>query len=350
MKSHSLMVLGCLVLSVAAAGAKERKRKDLPEEFCWEKLKSINSPSPRFDQALVSDQTGKRIFMFGGRDGVKFLDDLLLFDTEKSEWHQLASDQKPEPRSGASLVYDEESKRLFLFGGFHTDVYGKTLFLNDLWVYGEADGWTREFFASGPSPRAWHAAAKSGSSLLVSGGFGGPTGDHYLNDVWVYDLAEKTFLRAAADGGPKMAGRPQLLDVDSKRMLLFFGKDSAPAATRVGLWVLDREASRWTTLRPDGSPAVSYSVSAANPWERTVLAIQLREPSEHESLIWLYDVDTGRWQESQGEKGPSQRNGMVCTAHPVRAGSWLCFGGVVKDKVLPELWLLRPSQGSGCES
>jgi N-acetylneuraminic acid mutarotase len=60
---------------------------------------------------------GKKLYIFGGWDGSKRLNDLFALDTAKMIWTKIESEQGsiPSPRAGMSLT--NLNDRLVLFGG-----------------------------------------------------------------------------------------------------------------------------------------------------------------------------------------------------------------------------------------
>jgi len=181
-----LLLFGCCLFATGE-GVSAGELRFLP-------VKTTQAPPPRFDQAMATDREGGRVFLFGGRDGKRFFNDLWVLDQKKMSWSKIEIGQGPSRRSGSSLVYDQKSRRLILYGGFTTTELGQIKFFRQLWIYSDADGWNREYFKLGPSGRAWHGAAMLGGKLVIFGGYSG--GPHpFLNDVWRLDLDNLSFER-----------------------------------------------------------------------------------------------------------------------------------------------------------
>ncbi len=104
----------------------------------WEIIKTSGSPEPRTFASLAYDEEGQRIILFGGNS--------VLFGSEKNpakmfgdtwefkdgKWKKLEINPAPEPRAEAAIAYDALEKRIVLFGGYKL-VNGKIVKLNDTW-------------------------------------------------------------------------------------------------------------------------------------------------------------------------------------------------------------------------
>jgi Galactose oxidase, central domain len=69
--------------------------------------------------AHAGEICGDKIFLFGGTDGLQFLDTLYYYDISRNKWF-IYSEKRQEqlnPRIAASLCYNPDSNELVLFGG-----------------------------------------------------------------------------------------------------------------------------------------------------------------------------------------------------------------------------------------
>jgi hypothetical protein len=130
------------------------------------------------------DATGGRFLMFGGQaTGVPFLDDTWEF-REGQGWRELTREPRPPARNFYAMAFDEETRRLILFGGSTSN--GPA---NDLWSFDASiDAWSSvNPGGEVPSPRFGHDMvwARETRSLFV---FGGRTSSQDLNDLWELEL------------------------------------------------------------------------------------------------------------------------------------------------------------------
>jgi muskelin len=78
-------------------------------------------PCARGGHAMCIDTTNEKIYLFGGWDGQKNLDDLWVFDIKSEQWKMLDSNTQPEssrpgPRACHKMAFDSATGDLYLFG------------------------------------------------------------------------------------------------------------------------------------------------------------------------------------------------------------------------------------------
>ncbi|WOH11659.1 hypothetical protein DCAR_0831149 [Daucus carota subsp. sativus] len=209
----------------------------------WSELTSFGDlPSPR-DFAAASAIGNRKIVMYGGWDGKKWLSDVFVLDTISLEWTELSvSGALPPPRCGHTATMVE--KRLLVFGGRG----GGGPIMGDLWALkglieeeNETPGWTQlKLPGQAPSPRCGHTVTSGGHYLLLFGGHG--TGgwlsryDIYHNDCVVLDRVSVQWKRLSTNNEPPVARAYHSLTCIGSRYLLFGGFDGK--ATYGDLWWL----------------------------------------------------------------------------------------------------------------
>ena len=354
-----------LLALVGIFGAACSRQADTPgtgkephESMCWRRLATNDAPSARLDHAMAADSAGKRIYLWGGRNGSRFFKDLWVFDPTGPDWRRIETDQAPSARSGHSLVFHPGSGRLLLFGGFSFDSSAEVKFHSDLWIFSEEEGWSREFVGAGPSGRAWHAALVNQDAMIIFGGFAGLP-RYYLQDIWSLDIQELSFRRIATDGGPLMTGSPMLLSLgDSTSLLAFgpsallvFGRFGIPEPSRTGLWSLKVELDSWSAVDATNSPDDDFTLVARDA-SRSTLLVGRGPEEEDENREWsFWEMTAGdeEWREFEADAGPATSHRMVCASDPTRSGAWTCFGGALRDQVGGDTWSLAPCGDSGAQ-
>ncbi|XP_042462987.1 protein GLUTELIN PRECURSOR ACCUMULATION 3-like isoform X2 [Zingiber officinale] len=226
----------------------------------WSELTSFGDlPSPR-EFAAVSAIGNRKIVMYGGWDGKKWLSDVYIMDTMSLEWMELSiTGSAPPPRCGHSATMVE--KRLLIFGGRG----GSGPIMGDLWALkgiideeNETPGWTQlKLPGQTPSPRCGHTITSGGHYLLLFGGHG--TGgwlsryDVYHNDCIILDRVSVQWKRLATSNDPPAPRAYHSMTSIGSRYLLFGGFDGK--TTFGDIW--------W--LVPEDDPIAKRLQSAPNP-------------------------------------------------------------------------------------
>ena len=106
------------------------------------------------------------------------------FDPSERNWERRNPADGPSGRCGHGMVYDSQSDRTILFGGFGCTSVDDPM-LNDTWSYSyNSDSWTQHANESAPPPRMYHSMVYHGDTdrTVV---WGGRVED---SRVWTYDL------------------------------------------------------------------------------------------------------------------------------------------------------------------
>lgn len=151
------------------------------------------SPQARYYHSSCFVPNEKKVYIFGGvYQGIP-LNDMWCFDLQTNNWQKISSTSThPAARWGHKMVYVEKNNKIYIFGGQLNDI----TFLNDLW---EFDLQTKVFTQVIPTSSSPTARTHFGmcynpqvvDRIIIFGGFG--TGNKYLNDLWMYNIDNKTF-------------------------------------------------------------------------------------------------------------------------------------------------------------
>lgn len=192
------------------------------------------------------------------------------FAGETVKLSRLAQDAAPPARSLHGFSYDDQTKRLFVFGG----VDGSSTILDDLWVGAVAGGrvaWQEKKPAVRPSKRYGFFFGQYQGRTLVFSGAQGLASLKPARDLWALDTrAPEPSFSKLLEGDDVPEGRRNgcfAVDAARGRFYVYGGtpdaKKSAP-----GLWVYDARESvgRFTQLtRESPAPLRSSGVGVVDP-------------------------------------------------------------------------------------
>ncbi|QDZ17607.1 galactose oxidase [Chloropicon primus] len=232
------------------------------ENGLWTRPQTTGGPSPRaFHCGAV---IGTSVYYFGGRTGARVHNEVWKLDTNLWEWTCLnLIGAKPDAREKADCIGLDES-RVLVFGG-----YDGIRWLNDVFVINVVTLESTQVRVGGtlPSPRAGHKLAMLHQGILMFGGE--TTNTQYLGDLW----ALKGLFRDSSAGGtpesqqdnsprwvkmqlsgPSPAGRSGHGFVNAgAKMIVYGGRGDEGWLSRKAIYhkdvaVIDRESVRWVKV------------------------------------------------------------------------------------------------------
>ncbi|KAM0475111.1 hypothetical protein ACHAPX_007245 [Trichoderma viride] len=144
-------------------------------------------------RAMTCTAVGKKLVVFGGGDGPTYFNDVYVLDTVNFRWTKprIVGDKVPSKRRAHTACLYKNG--IYVFGGGDG-----VRALNDIWRLDVSDmskmSWRlisgAEKAAPGtrdrrPKARGYHTANMVGSKLII---FGGSDGGECFDDVWIYDV------------------------------------------------------------------------------------------------------------------------------------------------------------------
>ncbi|GAX74227.1 hypothetical protein CEUSTIGMA_g1676.t1 [Chlamydomonas eustigma] len=188
---HSASVVGRTKVMILAGMKGEAITADVSifntDTMKWftPQVKGVERPAPRTLHACTSIR--EKIFVFGGQAADDtLLNDLWIFDQDSNSWmHVNCYGILPSARHGASICASEDGRRLYLFGGNDGSKALNDVHYLDL----EKLHWNAVPVHVGaqPEPREGHAAFVTSKYMVISGGCA-QGGTKRLADVQVLDL------------------------------------------------------------------------------------------------------------------------------------------------------------------
>jgi N-acetylneuraminic acid mutarotase len=161
----------------------------------WTKKLTGTSPPSLYNHAMVYDPVNQKVLLFGGLNN-QINDEFWEYDPATNIWTELNPSTKPEARYGHTMVYDSANQKIILFGGNSAEGY-----MDDTWVYDYTNNtWIELNPTIHPSPRYWHSMIYDTISQkgILFGGFGGSL----LSETWAYDYITNNWEILSTSGSP----------------------------------------------------------------------------------------------------------------------------------------------------
>ncbi|MFX0207510.1 MAG: Kelch repeat-containing protein, partial [Candidatus Hodarchaeota archaeon] len=281
----------------------------------WLDMSPETAPSARMGSKLVYDRESDRVILFSGHSDPTTLGfyGTWVYDFNANIWTNQTPSSSPSPRSLNTMAYDVESDRVIMFGGVRISTPLSIPFegLNDTWAYDfNTNTWTQMNPSMRPRARAGAAMVydvESDRTIL----FGGFTETRtYLNDTWAYDFNNNTWVQMNPAIAPSVRYLPGLAyDEESDRVIFFGGNHytSTSWIDEADTWVYDYNSDNWTNMNPAstpprrGCPNFAYNLLM----DRVILFGGVdKYKSFSYSDTWVYNFNDNTWTE------------MICNFHP----------------------------------
>lgn len=294
----------------------------------WVQLSPVNSPPGRSYLAMTYDGASGKVVVFGGFDGVGYLNDTWTFDGVT--WTQVVTSPAPSPRTNAQMAYDSLTHQVVLYGG-----YNGTNYLGDTWLWdGTTSHWSHVRTAHRPpavtGPMVF---ADPNGHVDLYGGFDGR----------FYQL--KMFQWTGSDWMPlsppmvpyARSSAAVATDAFTHEVVLFGGlADVNPVNT----WTYND--TTWTLQSRPIQPEWVYGGSAAfDPKLQAVVLFGGGSGGVDQNSTWRWLGVRGFWKQLRVAQSPPSREGAGMAYFPA-LGHVIVFGGQGNEAVLNDTWELIP--------
>jgi hypothetical protein len=340
---------GSTVASAASTtAAPETATTEPAASGAWTNLNPAGDlPAARAGQSMVYDQSSGKVILFGGWDAADF-NDTWAYDPPSNTWSDLSpAGDVPPVRHDHAMACDESTGKVILFGGMDASTYQE---LNDTWAYDPADNaWTNLNPAGAvPEGRCLHFMTydpTAGKVIL----FGGSRHGGCLGDIWAYDSATNAWTDLSPSGDKPLAryGCQLVQDPDLRKVVLFGGSDGHLLGDT---WAYDSAANTWTNL-------VSVASAADKPPARQFYAMAYDSEAQRTVLFggcgvatlgdtWAYDSAANTWTNlSPAGDVPSART-YPAMVYATGIGKFILFGGsedVAPSNPTNDTWSYDPT-------
>jgi N-acetylneuraminic acid mutarotase len=333
----ALLLVCMTVLVVVACASDQNGVSAAASAGAWTELRgSGDLPSGSSLFQMVYDPDSRTVILCGAGRRTLFTS-TWSYDLARGTWTDLGdSAYGPPARTAGSLSYDINSKRAILFGGGTAFAAG----LNDMWAYDPAKNLWTELHPAGdlPSARGAHSMVyeeRSGKIMLFGGQLAEGAEDdglpfHLANDTWTYDAAanEWTELRPNEGVPAPRSSQAMVYDTRSGKVIMFGGLTNEGVANDT--WAYDPAANVWAELNPTGDLPLPRSNHAMVYDTRSGKVIMFGGYTDEGEVndTWVYDPAANVWAELHPPGDlplPRSNHAMICD--PV-AGIAILFGGI----------------------
>ena len=265
----------------------------------WTKMNPSTSPGIRCGHELVYDVESDRFILFGGYyfyGSWTVLDDTWIYDANTNTWTKMKA-KGPFSHAGGQMVYDSESDRTIFFSGYS---FGGDYFFLDTWAYDdESDTWTEMKPAISPPAQYYHGMTYDPKAdRIILFGVNSPTlanpDTPTDNSVWSYDYNTNTWEQRKTASGPfGRSGGAIAYDTKAERVILYGGTDLGSS----DMWAYDYEQNTWTELKPSINPGeISFhDMVYLSTIDRLLLFGGITNRSQFWGNTWLYDFNVNTW-------------------------------------------------------
>ena len=293
--------------------------------------------SKRSKHTLVA--WGDALYVFGGDNGKRMLNDLLRFDVKDASWGRVVTTGvPPAPRYHHSAVVFANS--MFVFGGYTGDIYSNSNLRNknDLFEYRFNTGQWIEWKVQGKTPvaRSAHGAVVHKNNMWI---FAGYDGNARLNDMWTICLSDPTptwtEVQQQGKRPPTCCNFPVAVARDS--LYVFSGQSGAKITNDLFQFQFhDRKWTRITTehllkgTQPPPSRRYGHTMVAH---DRHLYVFGGAADNNLPNDLYWFDLETHTWDIVQAAPDSHIPSGRLFHHADIIDNKMFIFGGTIDNNV-----------------
>jgi N-acetylneuraminic acid mutarotase len=294
------------------------EEKDISQnvKFSWTNLNPSIKPNAMVGHSMVYDSDSDKIILFGGFDGEKDYNETWLYDYNTNNWTNLNPFTAPSPRRAHSMAYDSKLNKFVLFGG-----YNETKNLIDTWVYSLLDNnWTQVFPSTSPDARRAQRMTYDNELdyIIMQGGINDNSVNNYA-DTWLYKVDNNTWIKVS--NGPVAYDHGLVYNSFSKNHILLMDGQT---------WSYTVENNTWRKLTTTGQPPTNllhYSMTYDLESNAIVIYGGDADGTYGTTENWIFFCSNNSWISINESNKPSGRLGHNA-AYDSESNVLVLFGGV----------------------
>ncbi|MFN8489234.1 MAG: kelch repeat-containing protein [Caldilineaceae bacterium] len=301
---------------------------------------TIAWPGPRNYQQMAYDAESKRIILLGGQLGSMVpLTDTWAYDPAAATWQAMRPRVAP-PASEGPLAYADKADRMLYLATLDGMTFGP---LNETWTYDyNSNTWAKLTPAQSPTPGMVGARMVYDSEsdrMILFGGYDIPK-NGYFNETWVFDFAANTWTQMKPQIAPPGTNFHSMIYDSQADRVLMWGSVSDDR-----LWSYDYNSDTWAEVTDRGTPPLTdYTRMVYVPELRqSILFGGVDVPKEApQGSTWIYDHMSKQWQKLTLANAPAPRGWHSMIYEPVSKQILLFGGGLDRNRAYGDLWRFDP--------
>ena len=264
----------------------------------WSLVESIKSDHPTAAYVAEKGQTiiYTSVRVVSASEG-KISAKLHSFDLASHTVERIEDESLPIGYAFSPLVYDSESKRVILFGGWILD--DLNTYHNETYAYDPiTNTWTQMNPESPPLERSFHMMVYHPTMdrvILLGGDFLFSAPD---TDTWAYDFNSDSWTLLEAENMPPRSEGSSMVYVSSTDQVILFGgiNEGVP---QNDMWAFDHVENTWIELNPKNPPSPrAYHAMAYDSANDKIILFGggiTDNASDLTNDTWIYDPQTNTW-------------------------------------------------------
>ena len=332
-------ILLCICLVFASIAIVSAQTKYTAE---WEELYTPGAPPHRQGHVLVTG--GQLIYLFGGNDGARVINDFWSFDPDGWIWQEIPLPDEIEFLNMADAM--GHNGRLYIIGQYAGSISpsGSTFsdYLDALLVYDTKSGEWEQSMADGAPPDRVGAAFTSignGNGLLFGGSIYSNGDWERTSEVWIFEGKTLSWSQLDTENTPPARSATALSADDGGNVVIFGGLDQNDHLLS-DTWVLNIKQGAWMPLTADAVPSPRSSALMAAIDSGVFVLYGGKNDDTYFGGLWLLDIKSGMW--VQLDAYDSAPDARLTGALPIYGdGSIYIFGGGNDQYLYNDTWRLK---------
>jgi len=246
-----------------------------------------------------------KMYIFGGKNGVTYLDTMRIYDFGTGTWSSGATDTG-NPREGHSAVV--ANNKMYVFGGKASDTYSPILgsdILDKMRVYDFATNtWSAGIDYSGYN-RKNHSAVTHNNKMYIFGGIN--RNGQTQSGMQIYDFATSSWTTGPAYATASSSDHSAI--VYSNKMYLFGGINNM-FSSQDGMKIFDFTTNTWSDGSPDTGNA--RSTHSANLYNNKMYIFGGAYSANLDTMR-VYDFATSTWAAGFADSGNARNEHTAVT-------------------------------------